>query len=137
MKTETIVTFAALAALAFLLYNYHKKKGLSSMSSNIPANEMSTHDNATMEDPSKLLPADTNNKWGYMNPTGTGQLQGITLMKAGSQIGINTVGSSLRNANLQVRSEPPNPQLNVGPWNHSTIDPDNMRTPLELHCGPP
>jgi hypothetical protein len=83
-----------------------------------------------------LLPKDTNKQWSSMNPSGNGQLQGVNLMKAGSIIGINTVGSSLRNANLQVRSEPPNPQLNTGPWNQSTIDPDTMRTPLELHCGP-
>jgi hypothetical protein len=64
-----------------------------------------------------------------------GLAMAVNLMKAGSIIGINTVGSSLRNANLQVRSEPPNPQLNVGPWNNTTIAPDLMRVPLEIGCG--
>jgi len=41
----------------------------------------------------------------------------------------------LRNANLQIRSEPPNPQLSVGPWNQSTITPDFLRPPLELGQG--
>jgi hypothetical protein len=50
-------------------------------------------------------------------------------------IGIDTIGNTLRNANLQVRSEPPNPQLNVGPWNNTTIAPDLMRVPLEIGCG--
>lgn len=45
--------------------------------------------------------------------------------------GIDTQGSSLRNANLQLRSEPPNPRRSVGPWMSSTIDPDLMRRPLE------
>ena len=45
--------------------------------------------------------------------------------------GIDTKGSSLRNANLQLRSEPPNPRRAVGPWLTSTIDPDLMRRPLE------
>jgi hypothetical protein len=42
----------------------------------------------------------------------------------------------LRNANLQIRSEPPNPQMTVGPWNQSTIEPDFMRPPLEIGSGP-
>jgi len=57
------------------------------------------------------------------------------LLKAGYHIGIDTVGQTLRNANLQIRSEPPNPQINVGPWNASTISPDTMRVPLELGQG--
>jgi hypothetical protein len=42
----------------------------------------------------------------------------------------------MKNPNLQLRSEPPNPQLNIGPWNNSTFAPDLMRTPLEVGCGP-
>ena len=58
------------------------------------------------------------------------------MLKAGHHIGIDTIGQSLRNSNLQVRSEPANPQMNVGPWNQTTIQPDLMRVPLELGCGP-
>jgi hypothetical protein len=58
------------------------------------------------------------------------------MLKAGHHIGIDTVGQSLRNANLQLRSEPANPQVNVGPWNQTTISPDLMRVPLELGVGP-
>ena len=58
------------------------------------------------------------------------------LLKAGWLRGLDTVGASLRNANLQVRSEPPNPQVEVSPWNRSTIAPDLMRVPLEIGCGP-
>jgi len=57
------------------------------------------------------------------------------LLKAGWLRGLDTVGASLRNANLQVRSEPPNPQVQVSPWNRSTIAPDLMRVPLEIGCG--
>ena len=66
---------------------------------------------------------------------GAGDLKNVSLLKAGHHIGINTVGQSLRNANLQLRSEPANPQLNVGPWNQSTIAADTMRRPLEIGCG--
>tara|TARA_B100000927_G_C16457734_1_gene466579 strand:- start:936 stop:1484 length:549 start_codon:yes stop_codon:yes gene_type:complete len=82
--------------------------------------------------PGELLPKDKNNEWAKMNPTGQGDLKNVNLLKAGHHIGINTVGNSLRNANLQIRSEPPNPQMNTGPWNASTIDADTMRRPLEF-----
>lgn len=49
-------------------------------------------------------------------------------------VGVNTISSSLRNANLQLRSEPPNPQTMVCPWMQSTIKPDLERKPLE-GCG--
>ena len=73
-------------------------------------------------DPSCLLPKDTNSEWGKLNPSGQGDLENVSLLKAGSHIGINTVGNSLRNANLQIRGEPANPRGDVGPWMQSTID---------------
>lgn len=87
------------------------------------------------QNPSELLPKDVNNEWAKLNPSGKGELSEVNLLKAGYHIGIDTIGQSLRNANLQIRSEPPNPQLNVGPWNQSTITPDFMRVPLELGVG--
>jgi hypothetical protein len=89
-----------------------------------------------IQNPAELLPKDTNSQWAQLNPSGKGELANINLLKAGYHIGIDTVGQSLRNANLQIRSEPPNPQLNVGPWNQSTIEPDFLRVPLELGAGP-
>lgn len=86
--------------------------------------------------PTDLLPKDANNQFNQLNPQGNGDLESVNLLKAGHHMGINTVGSSLRNANLQVRSEPPNPQLNVSPWLNSTISPDLMRIPFEIGCGP-
>lgn len=86
-------------------------------------------------DPAELLPKDENSEWAKLNPMGSGDLQNVNLLKSGYHIGINTISSSLRNANLQVRSEPPNPQTPVGPWNNSTITPDINRRPLEIDCG--
>tara|TARA_A100001015_G_C14777039_1_gene627635 strand:+ start:319 stop:885 length:567 start_codon:yes stop_codon:yes gene_type:complete len=86
-------------------------------------------------DPSELLPRDQNSEFSKLNPAGAGDLKNVSLLKAGWHIGINTVGQSLRNANLQLRSEPSNPQLNVGPWNQSTITSDTQRRPLEIGCG--
>jgi len=89
-----------------------------------------------IQNPAELLPKDTNSQWAQLNPTGKGELANINLLKSGWTIGVDTVGQTLRNANLQIRSEPPNPQLSVGPWNQSTIEPDFMRPPLELGSGP-
>jgi hypothetical protein len=85
-------------------------------------------------DPKQLLPKDSNNSFSQMNPGGAGDIQNVSLLKAGYHIGINTVGQSLRNANLQLRSEPANPQLNIGPWNQTTIGPDLARRALEVGC---
>tara|TARA_X000000368_G_scaffold405992_1_gene383764 strand:- start:660 stop:1214 length:555 start_codon:yes stop_codon:yes gene_type:complete len=85
-----------------------------------------------ISNPKDLLPADGNSEFSKMNPSGAGDLMNVNLLRAGHHIGINTVGTSLRNANLQVRSEPPNPRLNTGPWNTSTITSDGHRRPLEI-----
>ena len=89
---------------------------------------------APVADPSELLPKDQNNEWARLNPNGENDLKNVNLLKAGFHHGIDTVGTSLRNANLQLRSEPPNPVDKVSPWMNSTIEPDLMRTPLELGC---
>ena len=85
-------------------------------------------------DPAELLPRDENSEFAKLNPQGTGSLQNVNLLTAGYHVGINTVGQSLRNANLQVRSEPANPKVNVGPWMNSTIEHDFNRQPLEIGC---
>jgi len=83
-------------------------------------------------DPSELLPKDINSQWSQLNPAGSADFKNVNLLKAGSLIGIDTIGSSLRNANLQERSEPPNPTASVSPWMNTTIEPDLMRLPLEI-----
>jgi hypothetical protein len=83
-------------------------------------------------DPSELLPKDINSQWAQLNPAGSADFKNVNLLKAGSLIGIDTIGSTLRNANLQERSEPPNPTTSVSPWLNTTIEPDLMRLPLEI-----
>lgn len=83
--------------------------------------------------PSELLPRDGNSVWAQQNPMGTGSLKGKNFLSAGALIGINTVGQSMRNANLQLRSEPPNPQVPVSVFNNSTIEPDMNRRDFEVN----
>jgi hypothetical protein len=81
--------------------------------------------------PEDLLPKDNNSEWSKLNPSVNGDFSRLNLLKAGSHCGIDTVGCSLRNANLQIRSEPANPQMNVSPWMNTTITPDLTRRPLD------
>uniref|UniRef100_A0A6C0LEG9 Minor capsid protein P11 C-terminal conserved region domain-containing protein n=1 Tax=viral metagenome TaxID=1070528 RepID=A0A6C0LEG9_9ZZZZ len=106
-------------------------QGIASPSTGVPT----SCSKQNIQNPSDLLPKDNNSQWAQLNPSGKGELSNINLLKAGYHIGIDTIGQTLRNANLQIRSEPPNPQLYVGPWNLSTIEPDFMRPPLELGQG--
>lgn len=82
--------------------------------------------------PSELLPKDANSVWAQQNPMGTGSLKSKNFLSAGALIGVNTVGQSLRNANYQLRSEPPNPQVPVTVFNVPTIEPDVNRRALEI-----
>lgn len=94
-------------------------------------NDCFPRDKLTAED---LLPKDAaNSKWAQVNPSGQGELKNQNFLTAGYHVGINTVGNSLRNANMQLRSEPINPQVKVSPWSQSTITPDLNRRPLEIN----
>ena len=79
-----------------------------------------------------LLPRDANSLHAQVVPSGQGALSDQNFLTAGYHIGINTVGQTLRNANRQLRSEPPNPQVKVSPWNQTTIESDVNRRPLEI-----
>lgn len=89
-----------------------------------------------INDPSELLPTDSSNNWAKLNPVGQGDVNDVNLLKAGHHIGVNTVGNSLRNANQSLRSDPPIPVQNVGPFLNSTIGPDKYRVPFELGVSP-
>lgn len=82
--------------------------------------------------PGELLPGDANSKWAQSVPAGQGELGDQNFLTAGYHIGVNTVGQTLRNANRQLRSEPPNPQVKVSPWMQTTIEADTNRKPLEI-----
>ena len=104
--------------------NFMNVSGLNTNGSAASCNQKTT-------DPSDLLPKDMNSDWSNVNPANA-DLKNINLLSAGQLIGINTVGSSLRNPSLQERSEPVIPKTNIGPWNNSTIDADTYRRPLEI-----
>jgi hypothetical protein len=100
------------------------------MGSKIP-NDCFPKDRLTSDD---LLPKDAaNSKWAQVNPAGQGDVKDQNFLSAGYMVGINTVGSSLKNANLQLRSEPVIPKVSVGPFLNSSYEAsDALRRPLEI-----
>lgn len=86
-----------------------------------------------VSNPADLLPNSSANDWSNLNPVSSSDLRNINLLNPTQLVGINTQGSSLRNSNLQIRSEPANPRSNTNcPWNISTIETDTFRRPLEI-----
>jgi hypothetical protein len=62
-------------------------------------------------------------------------LSGQSYLDPRSQIGYpETIGGTLRNSNLQYRSEPVNPRTPVSIFNLSTIAPDTMRPKFEIEA---
>lgn len=85
---------------------------------------------------SALLPKEvaTQEEFGQFAPDEI--LKGQNFLDPRDQIGFpETIGGTLRNANQQVRSEPPNPRNPVTIFNVSTIGPDTMRAPFEIGAG--
>ena len=84
--------------------------------------------------PEELLPHDSEaSEWANVNPKGAGSLELKNFLEAGFHVGVDTQANSLRNANQQLRSEPPNPQKPVSIWQNSTISPDQYRRPMEIN----
>ena len=80
-----------------------------------------------------LLPReDSNNVWNDSNPAVQGHLSNKNFIESGHHYGLNTVGQSLKNANLQLRSDPLIPMKQVGPWMQSTIEADTNRRQMEI-----
>jgi hypothetical protein len=99
--------------------NYEEQRN----ESNFPKEQLNADD---------LLPKDNASLWAQSNPEGEGSLKDRNFLQSGYHIGINTVGQTLRNANQQLRSDPPCPQVKVSPWLQTTIEPDLGRKPMEI-----
>ena len=97
-----------------------------------PKDRLSTED---------LLPKDAANlKWSAVNPAGQGDVSNINFVQAGAMQGINSTLGSMRNGNLQLRSDPVIPNHTADwPIMMSTIPRNSslLRKPLEISgdCG--
>lgn len=79
---------------------------------------------------SSLLPREVASQEDFGQFAPEDVLSGQNFLEPRNQIGVpETMGGALRNANQQIRAEPPNPK-DPFVWNNSTIVPDLMQRPL-------
>jgi len=145
-RGQNIVMLLAVAALIFLLFNMNSKSGYT-----IVEREYSAFGAAPAAGPAAAPAAKASNGCGMDKGTGLassllprevassedfGQfapediLKGQNFLEPRKQIGFpETVGGALRNANQQIRKDPPNPK-DPFVWNNSTIVPDTMQRGL-------
>jgi hypothetical protein len=64
-----------------------------------------------------------NNDWFEVIPEAI-SVKNRHLINVSKPIGINTIGTSLRNASWDIRGAPQNPKFVISPWLQSTIEPD-------------
>lgn len=93
------------------------------------SSSLAGYDAKAINTPADLLPADTNSNWATLNPV-MGSNPSENLLPVDKFIG--TQSQVLHNANLQLRSDPPIPRMNVGPWMNSTIESDAHRRYFEV-----
>ena len=103
-----------------------------------PAADVSKPEDKPIATPNDLMPTDANSQWAALNPVNMnqGSILAGDMLQAGYHIGLDTIGQTLKNANLQLRSDPIIPKVDVGPWNQSTYEPDYGRVPLEIGYDP-
>jgi hypothetical protein len=142
---NSLVMVLAVAALVYLLFSMNKKSQYS-----IREREYAMIQMAPSAGPS-VMRAPARNGCGMENGTGLASsllprevasaedfgefapediLAGQNFLEPRQQIGFpETIGGALRNANQQLRSDPPNPKKPFV-WNNSTIVPDMMQRDL-------
>jgi hypothetical protein len=139
-----LVIFSVLAWL-LLSYSGSKSFSLDSMETGTDTDAAAAAPSAApaapsaqVASPNELLPTDANSQWAALNPVNMnqGSILNGDMLQAGYHIGLDTIGQTLKNPNLQLRSDPIIPKQEVGPWNQSTYEPDYGRIPLEVGYGP-
>ena len=89
---------------------------------------------ATKFKASDYLPKDVNKKWWNTDfSVAKNKVNNKNLIPTQNYItGVNTVASSLRLANHDLRARPANPQIVVSPWLNTTVAPDHNTKPLGI-----
>ena len=76
----------------------------------------------------KMLPQEVNDDWFDVQPEPV-SVKNSRLINVTKPIGVNTIGSSLRNASHDLRGPEECPKFTVSPWLQSSIEPDhNLRS---------
>jgi len=80
-------------------------------------------------DVDKYLPQEVNDDW-FDAPKESISLKNKNLINIVKPIGINTIGTSLKNSSYDLRAEPANPKFVISPWLNTSIEPGNNIKPL-------
>lgn len=152
LKTSHYIFFFLVVAVVFLLFNYDSAKSLvsekysgknalkpASVSNNDDLEDYdangnfasvqnvsgdSVPNNVPSIDPAELLPKDENSEWSELNANAPNNIATNMLTPMVSQS--NPI------PNLQVRTDPHIPQSHVGPWNNTTVTPQQNHRNFEI-----
>jgi hypothetical protein len=145
-RTQNLLMVAAVAVLVYLLFTMNNKSEYSikereysaitmAPSAAGPAAAGKAAANGCAMDrgvglASSLLPREVASAEDFGEFAPEDILAGQNFLEPRSQIGFpETIGGALRNANQQIRADPPNPK-DPFVWNNSTIVPDGMTRSL-------
>ena len=131
---RNVIMLAAIAVVVYLLVNMNTTTSTYRIKERMYAPVEQTPEKRAMKNgtglASSLLPREvaTQDDFGEFAPEDI--LKGQNFLEPRQQVGMpETVGGALRNANQQIRAEPPVPK-DVFVWNNSTITPDVMQRGL-------
>ena len=131
---RNVIMLAAIAVVVYLLINMNNTTSTYRIKERMYAPVEQTPEKLAMKNgtglASSLLPREvaTQDDFGEFAPEDI--LRGQNFLEPRQQVGMpETVGGALRNANQQIRAEPPVPK-DVFVWNNSTITPDVMQRGL-------
>jgi hypothetical protein len=71
----------------------------------------------------ELLPQEVNKNWFEVMPEPI-KIKNRHLINVTRPVGVNTIGTSLKNASYDIRGTPPCPKFVLSPWLQSSIEPD-------------
>jgi len=144
-RTQNLMMLLAIAALVFALFSVKNKSSYSIAEQEYAAYEFApatagpsgspvSNDSCGMREgtglASSLLPREVASQEDFGQFAPEDILKGQNFLEPRKQIGFpESVGGALRNANQQIRSDPPNPKDGYV-WNNSTIVPDMMQRDL-------
>jgi len=149
---ELFGIFLIVASVALIMYFTMKKESMDEVAApevTTPEQEVvapaePSHENAPatapVEEAKEITPADLLPNQAEVQdfektfPQGEGDAKDKNFLIAGYNIGVNTVGSSLKNANLQLRSDPYIPRQDTL-WNNSSIMSSDLTNRKELQIG--
>jgi|TARA_B110000967_G_scaffold114740_1_gene117417 hypothetical protein len=131
---RNVVMLVAIGAVVYLLFNMNKTTSTYSIQERMYAPVEASPEKLAMTKgtglASSLLPREVASQDDFGEFAPEDILKGQNFLEPRQQVGMpETVGGALRNANQQIRAEPPVPK-NVFVWNNSTITPDMMQRGL-------